>query len=83
MGANTFSMTTQDYTVTPAGIVFSVAVSPVRPFPPLQRHAGHCDDIPDVVGAHGDKTSPHPSLCLVRTPIDGTLEPAHGRRLDG
>jgi hypothetical protein len=45
-----------------AGTVFPVAVSPVRPSPPLQRHAGYCDDIPNAVEAHGDRTSPHPPL---------------------
>jgi hypothetical protein len=62
-----------DYTglrrdVRPAGTVFSVAVNPVRPSSPLQRHAGYCDDIPDTVGAHGDGTSLCLPLCLVRTP---------------
>jgi hypothetical protein len=41
-----------------AGAVFTVVVSPVRPSPPLQRHAGHCDDIPDAVGVREDGTSP-------------------------
>jgi hypothetical protein len=68
--------------VRPAGIVFSVAVSPVQPSPPLQRHARYCDDIPNAVGAHGDRTSPRPPLYLVRAPVDGTLKPAHGRRPD-
>jgi hypothetical protein len=63
-------------------MVFSVVVNPVRPSPPLQRHAGHCDDIPDVVEAHGDRTSPRPPLYLVRPPVDATLEPARGRRPD-
>jgi hypothetical protein len=77
-----------DYTgprrdVRPTGTVFSVVVSPVGPSPPLQRHPGYCDDIPNAVGAHGDRTSPRPPLYLVRTPVDGTLEPAHGRRPDG
>jgi hypothetical protein len=76
-----------DYTglhrdVRPARTVFSVAVSLVRPSPPLQRHAGYCDDIPNAVGAHGDRTSPRPPLYLIRTPVDGSLEPAHGRRPD-
>jgi hypothetical protein len=76
-----------DYTglrcdVRPAGTVFYVVVSPVRPSLPLQRHAGYCDDIPDTVGAHGDRTSPRLPLYLVRTPVDGTLEPAHGWRPD-
>jgi hypothetical protein len=76
-----------DYTglhrdVRPAGTVFPVAVSSVRPSPPLQRHAGYCDDIPNAVEAHGDRTSPRPPLYLVRTPVNGTLEPACGRRPD-
>jgi hypothetical protein len=76
-----------DYTglhrdVRPAGTVFSVAISPVRPSPPLQHHAGHCDDILDAVGAREDGKSPRPPLCLVRPPVDGTLKAAHGRRPD-
>jgi hypothetical protein len=48
-----------DYTglhrdVRPAGTVFSVAVIPVRPSPPLQHHAGYCDNIPNAVGARED-----------------------------
>jgi hypothetical protein len=70
-----------DYTgprhdIRPAGSVFPVAINPVRPSPPLQRHAGHCDDIPYAVGVHGDKTSPLPPLCRIRAPVDGTLESA-------
>jgi hypothetical protein len=77
-----------DYTglrhdVRPAGTVLSVAVSPVRPSPPLQHHAGCCDDIPDVVGVHGDGTSPRLPLYPVRTPVDGTLEPTRGQWPDG
>jgi hypothetical protein len=68
--------------VRPAGAVFPVAVSPVRPSPPLQCHAGHCDDIPDVVGTHGDGTSPCLPLYLVWTSVDDALEPARGRRPD-
>jgi hypothetical protein len=68
--------------VRPAGAAFSVAVSPVWPFPPLQHHAGYCDDILDAVVEHRDVTSPRLLLYLVRTPVDGTLEPARGRRLD-
>jgi hypothetical protein len=30
--------------VRPAGTVFSVAISPVRRSPPLQRHSGHCSE---------------------------------------
>jgi hypothetical protein len=68
--------------VGPVGAVIPVAVSPVRPSPSLQHHAAHCNDIPDTVGAHGDGTSPSLPLCLVRTPVDGTLEPARRRRPD-
>jgi hypothetical protein len=61
-----------DYTglhlnVRPAGTVFSVAVSPARPSPPLQRHAGYCDDIPNAVGTHGDRTS-HARHCTLYGP---------------
>jgi hypothetical protein len=59
-----------------AGSVIPVAVNPVRPSLSLQRHAGHCDDIPDTIGVRGDKTSPRPPLCHVRAPVDGTLESA-------
>jgi hypothetical protein len=75
-----------DYTglrrdVRPAGTVFSIAVNPVRPSPPLQRHAGYCDDIPNAVGAHGDRMSPRQPLYLVRIPVDDTLKrPAGGGR---
>jgi hypothetical protein len=74
-----------DYTgphrdVRPVGTVFPVAVSLVRPSPPLQRRAGYCDDVPNDVEAHGDRTSPRPPLYLVRTPVDAALEPARGRR---
>jgi hypothetical protein len=77
----------RDYTglsrdVGPAGAVFPVAVSLVRPSPSLQRHAGYCDDIPDVVGAHGGRTSPCLPLYLVWAPVDGPLEPARGQRPD-
>jgi hypothetical protein len=64
MGASgTLECFSRDYTwllhdVRLAGAVFPIAVSPVRPSPPLQRHTGHCDDIPDTVGVRGDGTSP-------------------------
>jgi hypothetical protein len=54
--------------VRPAGTIFSIAISPVRPSPPLQRHSVHCSVIPDAVKVHGDRTSPRPLLCLVRPP---------------
>jgi hypothetical protein len=72
-GGETLECFSRDYTglrrdVRPAGAVFPVAVNPVRPSPPLQRQAGHCDDIHDAVGVQGDRTSPRPPLCRVRTP---------------
>jgi hypothetical protein len=69
--------------VRPAGTVLSVAISPVRSSPPLQHHAGYCDDIPDAIGAHGDRTPPRPPLYFVRSPIDSTLESVCRRRPDG
>jgi hypothetical protein len=68
--------------VRPAETVFYVAISPVQTSSPLQRHSGHCSAIPNAVKAHGDRTSPRPLLCLVRPPVDGTLEPSRGRRPD-
>jgi hypothetical protein len=72
-----YDYTRQHHDVRPAGMVFSVAVSPVRPSPPLQHHAGHCDDISDTVGACEDGT---PAAVPRTPPCNGTLEPAHGRR---
>jgi hypothetical protein len=75
-----------DYTrlhrdVRPAGTVFSVAISPVRPSPPLQHHAGHCDDIPDAVEARKDGTLPRPPLCLYGLPLTApSSRPAGGGR---
>jgi hypothetical protein len=50
----------RDYTgpcrdVRPAGEVFLVAVNPVRPSPPLPRHAEHCDDIPMLLVCTGTR----------------------------
>jgi hypothetical protein len=72
--------TTHD--VKPAEMILSVAISPVRPSLPLQHHSRHGSVIPDTVKAHGDRTSPHPLLCLVRPPVNDTVESARGRRPD-
>jgi hypothetical protein len=85
--SGTLKCFSRDYTgprrdVGPAGAVFPVAISPVRPSPSLQRHAGYCDAIPDAVGVHGGRTSPCLPLHLVRAPVNGPLEPACGRRPD-
>jgi hypothetical protein len=66
--------------VRPAETVFSVAISPVPPYPPLQHRSGHCSAIPDAVKMHEDGISPRPPLCHVRPPDNGTLELTRGQR---
>jgi hypothetical protein len=78
--SNAFSMTTQGHVVTSGRWDrSSPSLSTLCVHP---RHCSatrvRCDDIPDAVGVHGDKTSPRPPLCRVRAPVDGTLEPACG-----
>jgi hypothetical protein len=68
--------------VRPAGTVFSVTISPVRPSPPLQHHSGHCSAIPHAVKVHRDGTSPRPPLCLVRPTVNSTLELASRQQPD-
>jgi hypothetical protein len=41
--------------VRPAGSVIPVTVRPVRPSPPLLHHAGHCGDIPTLLGRAGTR----------------------------
>jgi hypothetical protein len=41
--------------VGPTGPVIPVAVSPVRPSPPLQHHTGRCGDIPTLLGRAGTR----------------------------
>jgi hypothetical protein len=41
--------------VRPAGSVIPVAVNPVRPSPPLPHHAGHCGNIPALLGRTGTR----------------------------
>jgi hypothetical protein len=65
--------------VRPVGAVTSVAISPVQPSPPPQRHPGHCITIPNAVEACGDGTPPRQPLCLVRPHVNGTLESPRGR----
>jgi hypothetical protein len=43
--------------------------------PPLRHHTRRC-------GTCGDRTPPRQPLCLVRPPVDGTLELARGQRPD-
>jgi hypothetical protein len=63
-----------------AGPVTSVAVGPVQPSPPSQRHPGHCITIPYAVGIQSDKTPPRRLLCALRPPVSHTLEPASRRQ---
>jgi hypothetical protein len=65
------------------GAVTSIAIGPVRPSPPSQRHLGHCITIPDAVEACGDRTPPRRPLCLVRPHVNGTLESSRGRPSNG
>jgi hypothetical protein len=61
--------------VRPVGAVTSVAIGPVRPSRPLHHRTRRC-------GTCGDRTPPRQPLCLLRPPVNGTLEPACGRRRD-
>jgi hypothetical protein len=48
--------------VRPVGAVTSVAISPMRPSPPLQHHLGHCITIPNAV-EHAATGHRHASHC--------------------
>jgi hypothetical protein len=79
-----------DYTgprhdVRPVGSVIPVVVNPVRPSPPLPHHAGHCDDVPTLLGARGQdvattatvpRTVP-PSTAPSNQPTDGSRTTNH------
>jgi hypothetical protein len=76
-----YNYTKLRHDVKPVGTVFSVAVNPVGPSPPLQRHAGYNDEIPNVVGAHGDRTSPCQSCTSYGSPSTApSNRPAGGVR---
>jgi hypothetical protein len=84
MGANDFSMTAQDYTVT-SGRRERSSPSPSA----LCGRPRHCNTTPGTVTTSptllkrtGDRTSPRPPLYLVQPPVDTTLEPARGRQPD-
>jgi hypothetical protein len=63
--------------VRPTGSVIPIAVNPVRPSPPLPHHAGHCDDIPTLLGRAGTRRR-HNGHCATYGPlVNGTLESAH------
>jgi hypothetical protein len=63
--------------IRPAGSVIPIAVKPVRPSPPLLHHAGHCDDIPTLLGHAGTRRRRDGHCATYGPPINGTLESAH------
>jgi hypothetical protein len=64
--------------VRPAGAVFPVAVNPVRPSPPLPRHAEHCDDIPMLLECTGTRRRHDYHCAAYGPPVEDTLESARG-----
>jgi hypothetical protein len=63
--------------VRPAGSVIPVAVSPVRPSPPLQHHDGRCGDIPALLGRTGTRHRHDGHCATYGLPVNGTLELVH------
>jgi hypothetical protein len=63
--------------VRPARSVIPVAVSPVQPSPPLPRHAGHCGDIPALLGCAGTRHRHNGHCATYGLPVNGILELAH------
>jgi hypothetical protein len=62
-----------------AGSCIPVAVSPVRPSPPLPHHAGRCGDIPALLGRAGTRHRHDDHCTTCGLPVNGTLELArHG-----
>jgi hypothetical protein len=73
----------RDYTgprrdVRPARAVFPVTVNPVRPTPPLQRHAGHVTTSPMLLECTRTGRRHDRHCTAYGCPVDGTLEPARG-----
>jgi hypothetical protein len=67
--------------VGPAGSVIPIAVSPVRPSPPLQHHARRCGDIPMLLGCTGTRHHHDGHCATYGLPVNDTLELArHGSR---
>jgi hypothetical protein len=58
------------------GSVIPVAVSPVRPSPPQPHYAGHCGNIPTLLGRTGTRHL-HNGHCATYGLLNGTLELAH------
>jgi hypothetical protein len=68
--------------VRPAGSVIPVAVSPVRPSPPLPHHAGHCGDIPALLGRTGTRRRHNSHCATYGFFVNATLEAAPVRAQD-
>jgi hypothetical protein len=72
--------------VGPAGSVIPIVVSPVRPSPPLQHHAGRCGDIPVLLGRtgtrhhHDGRSTNYYAAALEAAPVRAQDAP---RRLNG
>jgi hypothetical protein len=49
----------------------------VRASPPLPHHAGHCDDIPTLLGRAGTKRRHDGHCATYEPPVNDTLESAH------
>jgi hypothetical protein len=63
--------------VGPVGSVIPVAVSPVRPSPPLPHHTGRCGDIPALLGRTWTRHRHNGHCATYKLPVNGTLELAH------
>jgi hypothetical protein len=71
----------RDYTgprrdIRTAGAVLPVAVSPVRPSPPLLHHAEHCEDIPMLLECTGTRRRHDHHCAAYGPPVDDILESA-------
>jgi hypothetical protein len=63
--------------VRPTGSVIPVVVNPVRPSPPLPHHAGHCDDIPTLLGRAGTRRRHNGHCATHGSLVNGTLKSVH------
>jgi hypothetical protein len=63
--------------VRPARSCIPVAVSPVRPSPPLLRHARRCGDTPTLLGRTGTRHRHNGHCATYGFPVNDTLELAH------
>jgi hypothetical protein len=82
-GGSTLECLFCDYT----GSVIPVVVNPARPSPPLPHHAGHCGDIPTLLGRAGTRRHhnrhcatygpPSPSTAPSNRPTDGSRTTNH------